>query len=268
MLKIGEFSRLSRVSVRMLRYYDENNLLKPVKIDSFTGYRYYSESQLSIISMIINLKDMGFAVAAIGEILKCENNPQDLEKMFALQKAQLLEESLELKKRIRLLDTALDRLRKGISMNYTCEIKELKARYVASVRRVLPKYDEEGRLWHILFSETAGMNMSVCGVGMAILHDQEYKESDVDVEIQIEVDGHYEDTANVKFKTEPAMTVVSSTFKGPYSNFSDVYAGLAAWAAENKYEFDGPMMDIYHVGPNETRNPDEFVTEVCCPIKK
>ena len=46
MLKIGDFSRLSRVSVRMLRYYDEMNLIKPVRVDKFTGYRYYSEDQL------------------------------------------------------------------------------------------------------------------------------------------------------------------------------------------------------------------------------
>ena len=47
MLKIGEFSKLSRVSVRMLRHYDEIGLLKPAEIDRFTDYRYYREDQLS-----------------------------------------------------------------------------------------------------------------------------------------------------------------------------------------------------------------------------
>ena len=46
MLKIGEFSKLSRVSVRMLRHYDEIGLLKPAEIDRFTDYRYYREDQL------------------------------------------------------------------------------------------------------------------------------------------------------------------------------------------------------------------------------
>ena len=60
MLKIGEFSKLSRVSVRMLRHYDEIGLLKPAKIDRFTDYRYYREDQLPIAGRIAALKDMGF----------------------------------------------------------------------------------------------------------------------------------------------------------------------------------------------------------------
>ena len=43
MLKIGEFSKLTRVSIRMLRHYDEIGLLRPTETDAWTGYRYYSE---------------------------------------------------------------------------------------------------------------------------------------------------------------------------------------------------------------------------------
>lgn len=151
-------------------------------------------------------------------------------------------------------------------MKYDCIIKQMPERYVASVRKVIPKYEEEGRLWHILFSETAKSGMIPCGPAMAKLHDKEYKENDVDVEVQIEVKGHYENTENVTFFTEPEMTVASATFKGSYEQFSDVYASLAAWVSENGYELAGPMIDVYHVSPNDTRNPDEFVTEICCPV--
>lgn len=268
MLKIGDFSRLSRISIRMLRYYDDANLMKPVMVDEFTGYRYYSEHQLIEIGKINALKDMGFGVAAISEILKAENNASELDQIFKVHKAQLLEESDTLNQRIRLLETAIERLRKGKSMKYDCVIKDLPDKFVASVRQIIPKYEEEGKLWHIMFSETAALGMVPCGPAMAILHDKEYKENDVDVEVQLEVKGTYQDTENVKFKKETAVRVVSSTFHGSYSQFTDVYSNLAAWVAENGYEFMGPMMDIYHVSPNETRNPDEFVTEVCCPVKK
>ena len=60
MLKIGAFSALSHISVRMLRYYDENGLLRPSHIDRFTGYRYYDESQLAEACRIALLRDMGF----------------------------------------------------------------------------------------------------------------------------------------------------------------------------------------------------------------
>ena len=70
MLKIGDFSKLSRVSIRMLRHYDDIGLLKPAEIDEFTGYRYYREEQLFVIARITALKDVGFSLADIIRILE------------------------------------------------------------------------------------------------------------------------------------------------------------------------------------------------------
>ena len=69
MLKIGDFSKLSQISIRMLRYYDELGLLVPESIDPFTGYRYYTEAQLSVASRIKTLKAMGFPLAKVGMLL-------------------------------------------------------------------------------------------------------------------------------------------------------------------------------------------------------
>lgn len=60
MLKIGEFSKLSRVSVRMLRHYDELGLLAPSEVDPMTGYRYYSERQLIAAGRIAALRALGW----------------------------------------------------------------------------------------------------------------------------------------------------------------------------------------------------------------
>ena len=65
MLKIGDFSKLSRVSIRILRHYDEIGLLRSIKVDPDTGYRYYGESQLPIVAKIASLKDMGFGLSDI-----------------------------------------------------------------------------------------------------------------------------------------------------------------------------------------------------------
>lgn len=61
-VKIGDFSKLSRISIRMLRHYNEIGLLIPESIDDFTGYRYYSEAQLPVANRITALKDMGFSL--------------------------------------------------------------------------------------------------------------------------------------------------------------------------------------------------------------
>ena len=76
------------------------------------------------------------------------------------------------------------------------------------------------------------------------------------------------DTAHVRFRTLPAVTVASVTYRGSYAMISDVYADILAWIADGGYECDGPMFNIYHVSPHETQNPDEFVTEVCYPVRR
>lgn len=70
MLKIGEFSKLSRVSVRMLRHYDEVGLLAPSEVDSMTGYRYYSERQLITAGRIAALRALGFGLSETRELLR------------------------------------------------------------------------------------------------------------------------------------------------------------------------------------------------------
>ena len=270
MLKIGDFSKLSRVSIRMLRHYDEIDLLKPVRIDEFTGYRYYSEDQLPVMARINALKDMGFGLAAIREILRCYDNKEELEQYLRIRYAELVAVSEQTAQRLRFLETAIERLRKDENMNYNVVLKTLPERQVASVRKIIPRYEQEGMLWNILFQETSHLNLTLaepCYVSV-ILHDKEYKESDVEVEVQAGVKGNYSNTENVEFKIEPEVTVAGIIFKGSYEQFNDVYASLATWVEENGYAYCGPMFNIYHVSPHETNNPEEFVTEVCCPVQK
>lgn len=271
MLKIGDFSKLSRVSIRMLRHYDEIGLLKPIEIDRFTGYRYYSEQQLTIANRITALKNMGFGLADISEILSCYDDHEKLEQYLCDKQAELEETKEVVLQKIRLLETARDRLRKDVNaMKYDVTIKTLQERYVASVRMTIPSYDQEGLLWNVLCRETAHMKLipaDPCYCSVTYL-DCEYKEKDVDIEAQKTVKGQYPDTEHVKFKTVPPVTFASATFKGPYDLIGEVNMAVAEWVKDNGYEFSGPMFNIYHVSPAETSNPDEFITEVCYPVTK
>ena len=138
MLKIGEFSKLSRVSIRMLRHYDEIGLLKPVYIDPDSGYRYYGEDQLSIAGRITSLKDMGFGLSAIGQLLERQQTPEQLSRHLLLKQAELREEYERLGYRLRLLDTALQRLRKDETMKYDVTVKTFPER-IRCRRRLLPE---------------------------------------------------------------------------------------------------------------------------------
>ena len=270
MLKIGDFSKLTRISIRMLRHYDEIGLLRPVKIDPESGYRYYSENQLPVAGRITALKDMGFGLSAIGEMLENYLDKDSLERRLLLKQAELLEQSRQTAYRLRLLDTALERLRKDETMQYDVTLKTFPQRYAATVRMTIPTYEMEGMLWSVLVRETAPLHLipddpCYCSV---TFHDSEFKESDVDVEAQKTVKGHYPDTEHVKFKTLPSVTVASATCKGSYDQMNAIMEAVANWVKDNGYAFDGPAFNIYHVSPHETSDPNEFVTEVCYPVRR
>lgn len=271
MVKIGDFSKLSRVSIRMLRHYDEIGLLRPVRIDPESGYRYYNENQLPVAGRITALKDMGFGLTAIREMIDCYEEKEKMEHHLLLKQAELLEQARQTAYRLRLLDTALERLRKDDeTMKYDVTLKTFPARYAATVRMHIPAYEMEGLLWSVLSSETASLHLipddpCYCSV---VFYDQEFKESDVDVEAQKTVKGQYPDTEHVKFKTLPEVTAASAICKGSYDQMNDIMSAVAGWVRDNGYEFDGPAFNIYHISPHETSDPNEFVTEVCYPVKR
>mgnify|MGYP000844853752 FL=1 len=116
MLKIGIFSKLSRISIRMLRHYDEIGLLVPEYTDRFTGYRYYSEEQLLAANRINALKEMGFSLSVISEILKTYNDPQALKEYLLLKQAELKEQMDKMGMQLRILETTINRLGKDVNV--------------------------------------------------------------------------------------------------------------------------------------------------------
>ena len=271
MLKIGDFSKLSRISIRMLRHYDEMGLLHPENTNADTGYRFYSEEQLALAYRITALKNMGFSLATILEVLNTYSDSTALAEFLQVRQTETREEAEALKQRMRLLETAINRLREDeLAMKYDVILKTIPERYVASVRKTIPAYDQEGMLWQIMMSETATMNLQQAEncCSLAVFHDEEYKEEDVDVEIQITVKGNNINTENVVFKKVTEIEAASAIYKGSYEQITAVNHAVADWVRDNEYEFNGPMFCIYHVSPGQTSNPDDLVTEVCYPIKR
>ena len=269
MLKIGEFSKLSRVSVRMLRHYDDIGLLPPAQIDRFTGYRYYSPDQLPVVGRITALKDMGFQLADIVKILEIYDDRESLDHWLSRRQKELKEISETAEYQMRLLDSARKRLRKEQNMSYNVSIKTIPERYAATVQMTIPHYEDEGMVWQILNEETGPLNIIAsepCLVAAEYL-DDEYKEKDVELIAWKTVKGTYPNTEHVKFKTLPEVKVASCMVKGGYEQMPDVYGAVISWVNANGYECAGTMFNIYHVSPHETQNPDEFVTEVCYAIK-
>src|SRR6266404_7353666 len=88
MLKIGDFSRLSQVSVKTLRYYDEVGLLKPTQVDQVSGHRYYSVAQLRQLHRILALRDLGFSLEQIAYVFEGEPSTEEPRGMLRLRRAE------------------------------------------------------------------------------------------------------------------------------------------------------------------------------------
>ncbi|CDA10808.1 MerR family transcriptional regulator [Intestinibacter bartlettii] len=270
MFKIGEFSKLSQVSIRMLRHYDKIDLLVPEKTDKFTGYRYYSAAQLIVINRIQELKKMGFSLNEIKDILKDYKDDDSFKSALKSRKSEIELGIEEMQNQVLLIENFVKRLEEVSIMKYNVNVKEMPERKVASLRKIIGSYPQEEELWNQIRSEIAPQNpkFSNPSYRVAIYRDEEYKETNPDIEIQIAVDGDYKDTQNVKFINVSPMKVASVMMKGGYEQIGEVNATVVNWVQDNNYEFAGDMFSIYHVGPAETKNQDELVTEICFPIKK
>ena len=267
MLKIGEFSKLSRVSIRMLRHYDDIGLLKPAEIDDLTGYRYYREEQLFTIGRITSLKDMGFALADIIKILDSFDDKEKMDAFLSERQKELSKLSKETEYKLMLLDTARKRLREEQNMSFDVTVKTIPERYAATVQMVVPHYEDEGILWGTMMQECKNLVPSDPCLSAAEFPDDEYKEENVEIITWMTVNGEYPDTEHVKFKTLPAVKVASCIIKGSYDQMGEAYASVASWIEANGYKMKGHMFNIYHVSPAQTQNPDEYVTEACFPVE-
>ncbi|MEG7843272.1 MerR family transcriptional regulator [Bacillus mobilis] len=269
MFKIGDFSKLSSISIRMLRHYDKVELLQPVKINEQSRYRYYSAAQLKKVNQIQMLKDMGFNIATIKEIV-ASDNMEVIKSQFKNRSAQIKGEMDDLQKQLRLLEDSMKTMREDVvEMTYHISIKEIPERNVASVRKIIPSYNREGDLWGTLMQEIQMKSISIAhpSYSIAVFHDREYKENDVDVEIQLSILGKHENTKDVTFKKIESTNVASITVNGSYEQMTAVNEAAAKWIETEGYEIAGPMYNIYHVSPAMESDPNKWVTEVCYPVK-
>ena len=183
MFKIGEFSKVTQVSVRMLRYYDEQQLLEPCLIDESNGYRLYSAEQIDELNRIILLRDMGFGVKEMKEILKSWNSEQV--KSNLLEQLKRTEENIQAEKnklcRIRGMLRDLDN--QGKKLNIEIVMKQLPMQHVLSLRRVVGDYYCEGGLWKELGQYLGEMKHIEVLSCFSVYHDLDDREENVDIEV-------------------------------------------------------------------------------------
>jgi effector-binding domain-containing protein len=267
MLKIGDFSALSQVSIKTLRYYDETGLLPPAHIDPESGYRYYLAGQLSQLHRILALKDFGFSLEQIAEALKTGITAEQMRGMLLRQVEQqkrVQEESARLGRltsRIRLIE-------QEYRMAYDVVLKSVPKQWIASVRETIPAYKTVGGLYGKV-SVGLGPSMSACQFGVALWHDPEFKESNVDAEAGFYLKKKMPAADGINVYELPEATMASTMHNGSYQRLPEAYDSLLRWVAESGYQVSGPIRELYLKISMPVRQDDEsYVTEIQVPVAK
>lgn len=261
MLTIGDFSRLSRVTPRMLRHYDTLGLLRPQAVGD-NGYRYYRQEQLSDLLRIQWLKSYGFSLGEIGPLLELEDA-----KLLPYLRRRRLDLCRELSRQQGILHRIeADILRMEgttfMEQQYHVVLIQDPEQKVFSIRETIG-VNQYHDFFERLYREAQARGLTQAGPIQMLYHDEAFSPERSDVEAQMVV---AQDGPDVKIK--PACLCAAVQHRGPYENLHLAYDALCAWLAEHtEYRLCGPAMDRYFGDPDNTP-PDQLETGVLFPVEK
>ena len=262
--KIGIFAAMNHVTVKALRFYEEQGLLMPALIHPETGYRYYTLSQMAVLHQITALKLAGFTLEEIARI----NSGADEEAVLLKKKAELLAKVSELTRQIAVVDGYLSKKKTGLSAPVL--IKTIPETTVAYMRVRLESYDclfdrmpEMGALM-----EKAGCTCALPEYCFTGYPEPGYKDADILVEICESVVEAKNETGDLKFKTLPPIQAACVFHKGSYRTFSESYETVLRYIEENGYEIAGEIRESYIDGVWNKEDESQWLSEIQVPVRK
>jgi len=271
MIRIGDFSRISQVPVSTLRYYDDVGLLKPIEVDRFTGYRYYTFDQLPRINRILALKDLGFSLEEIARML-AEDLPADqLRGMLRLKRSELREQVQEAFSRLERVEARLKQIeQENIMSAYDVVLKKVEPMLIAGVRGVIAAPSEQKPLWDELVCELDSKGVFT-GPCFAMYHSEEPQ---WDIEVCWALKRPVKPSDKIKVYELPGVeTMASTVHNGPFVTLHEAYKAILKWIESNGYRVTGPCREIYLHSPQHTatgvsQTDPSNVTEIQFPVAK
>jgi len=270
MIKIGDFARLGQVSVAALRHYDERGLLKPALVDNATGYRYYSGDQLSTLHRIIALKDLGFSLDQIEQVLSGLTADQ-LRGMLKFKHAEAERQIIAEQERLARIAARLRQIElEDAPLDQDVALKTTPAMLVATLRLCIPTDDQA-------CDYLTAANRELCnhvrkngardiGPHFAIWHQPSTVLTNEIVEVALPIDRPLADSSRVKVVEVPSTQVATIVHHGEIVNLKQEHSALQSWIDNTPYQMAGAYREIY-INRTAT-NADEFATEIQYPVEK
>jgi len=281
MFKIGDFSKLSRVPVKTLRYYDEIGLLKPSGIDRFTRYRYYSVDQLPILYRILGLKELGFSLEQIAHMLDSDLSPYHLSRMLQVRRTEIEHEIQASQEQLAQVDARLRQIeQEGRLPYYEIIVKEVQSQWVAAVSGVIPSYDQSGPILDRLFGEVSAYvfrkGITPSGPGIALYHDTDTVSNPPDEGTTVEaalplprtLPEFLPGSERVRIYKLPSIPGAASVVhQGSFTAIGEAYQSLLGWIQANGYRITGPTRELY-LRFQRGGDENQHVTEIQIPVHK
>ncbi|MBU3088771.1 MerR family transcriptional regulator [Clostridium gasigenes] len=265
MYKIGEFSKITNLSVKTLRYYDEEKILLPSFRNDENGYRYYNEEDFQKAKLLVLLRELDFSISEIKDVLSICNNSEDLSYVFEEKKEIIKKKIFQQEELLKKLNLYTEyNLMEECHMDYKVEIKSMPEIMVASIR-YKGRYCDVGNYIKSIYKTIKG---KASGTPFNLYHDGEYKEiADIEVCVPIR---KYIDTSTVNIKKLPSIKGVSTIHYGKYEELNNAYKALFDYASKNNINCIGPARETYLKGPGMIfkGNQSKYITEIIIPVEE
>jgi DNA-binding transcriptional MerR regulator len=280
MYKIGDFSQIAQVSVRMLRHYDKLGLLKPEYVDPWSSYRFYTLDQLSRLHRILALRDLGLSLEQVSDLLDDRRADERLYEMLQSKQQAIHQQLAEDQARLERVAARLRQIeRVHQPIPYDIALKTLPAQHIAAVREVVPSIPQmdvvRDRILRQLYTALAEADITP-GLELAIYHLEAYAEEDIDMSLAVEVaEGVVlpETEKSLEVHTLPhAPLAASIVYDGSMWNIPDIVANLYRWLGMNGYTSAGAYRELHLFGREldlfAQDPPGEGVFEILVPVQK
>ena len=262
--KIGMFAAMNHVTVKTLRFYEEQGLLMPAQINQENGYRYYTLSQMAVIHQITALKQAGFTLEEIARI----NSGADEEGVLQKKKSELIAKIAELTRQIAVVDGFLSKQKTGLAAPVL--VKTIPETTVAAMKIRLASYDS---LFEVMpemgaLMEKAGCECALPEYCFTNYLEPGYKDTDILVEICEAVTGAKQEIGGLYFKALPEIQAACVFHRGSYGTLPESYEAVLRFIEENGYEIAGAIRESYIDGVWNQEEESGWLTEIQVPVRK
>ncbi|MCR8843621.1 MerR family transcriptional regulator [Paenibacillus sp. SC116] len=270
MFKISEFSKISQVSIKTLRYYDQLNLLKPTHTDKYTGYRYYTADQMFQLNRILAYKELGFSLEQIRQMMGEQVPIEQVRGMFRLKQTEI--QSILDKEQAR-LDRIKERLccleREGENQtSHDVILKEMEPQLVISYR-LKTSYRRIPELFKQLDDYLGKLGLSSSSK-IVLWHGCENSEDEIDIEVARPLTHEIPSSPLFMVKRLPEIpTMATLTHICRTASSCTASTELALWIERNGYQIkeNEPRREIC-LPHEKLGDPETYVAEVQIAVER